>query len=172
MQGIYRVLTWSGNQRQSTGKEKNTNTKQDRQTPTHSHLVPSILSPKETPRIPRDSPALSQSTALLPEKEYFAPQNRISDEKPYCPRGWRESISYIISVLQEGENPQRARRLRSLGVVDLCLPPDNSQSPFTYGISLEPHNSPEKGTYRPCLMTEKTEAERQKVPLPKPSVQP
>lgn len=149
MQGIYRVLTRSGNQRQRTRKAKNTNTEQDRQTPTHSHLVPSILSPKETPRAPRDSPALPQSTALLPEREYFAPQSRISDEKPYCPHGWSESISYIISILREGENHQRARRLRSLGVADLCLPPDSSQSPFTYGITLEPHNSPEKGTYRP-----------------------
>ena len=43
---------WSESLGQSTGEERNTNPKQDRQRLTHSHLVPPILSPKETPDPP------------------------------------------------------------------------------------------------------------------------
>lgn len=52
---------WSESLGQSTGEEGNTNPKQDRQRLTHSHLVPPILSPKETPDPPTLQPIFSHS---------------------------------------------------------------------------------------------------------------
>ena len=107
-------------------------------------------------------------------KEYLAPRSRISDEQPYH-SGQNWSITYIISVLYEGEVTYAALdclfgwitcRLQSLCVVDFCLPPDNSQCPLALSL-VDSHSNLtmvlKSELYHPNSMTEKAKAERQEV---------
>lgn len=56
-------------------------------------------------------------------------------------------------------------------MVDLCLSPDNAQSPSIYGLSPGTHNSPETGFIVPMLSLRK-QVERPKVAHPTPAMEP
>lgn len=61
---------WSESLGQSTGEERNTNPKQDKQRLTHSQFCTSNTVTKRDPRSPQHSSPFS-ATALLTKKEYF-----------------------------------------------------------------------------------------------------